>query len=33
MAEYEKRIRELEQIIGKKEVGIALLKKPTLRFA
>lgn len=31
--ELEKRIRNLEQLIGKKEVEIALLKKPNLRFA
>lgn len=31
--EYEKKIRELEQLIGKKEVEIALLKKPKLRCA
>jgi len=29
----EKKIRDLEQLIGKKEVEIALLKKPNLRFA
>lgn len=31
--ELEKRIRNLEQLIGKKEVEITLLKKPNLRFA
>ena len=31
--ELEKKIRDLEQLIGKKEVEIALLKKPNLRFA
>jgi hypothetical protein len=29
----EKKIRDLEQLIGKKKVEIALLKKPNLRFA
>ncbi|WP_243095672.1 transposase [Thermus thalpophilus] len=31
--ELEKKVRQLEQLIGKKEVEIALLKKPNLRFA
>jgi transposase len=31
--ELEKKIRDLEQLIGNKEVEIALLKKPNLRFA